>query len=295
MDLRQLRYLTTVIRYGSFSAAAEHLHVSQPALTKSMRKLEESLDVRLLERGVNGVHPTIYGTHLNAYAKIILATVTEARQEIDALRGASKGQIRIGAVPAAMNTLLPRAIQKFVVERPAVQLSITEGLNEVLLTSLIEGALDVAIIVMPNRKRIEAIQDIDFVVLHESPIRIVCDKDHVLCGKKKVTLEQLSGYDWVVPGRLEPDRLRLDHMFTSASLPAPNVVAETTSVTMLRAMVTGKTYLSYLTERSATLIDGLCILPLEHPTWTRTTIAAYRRHALIRPVLRRFLETLQAE
>lgn len=294
IDLRQLRYLTAVIQYSSFSTAALHLNVTQPALTKSMRKLEEFLGVKLVERGASGVRPTIYGAHLNAYAKIILATVTEAQQEIDALRGGSKGQMRIGAVPSAMNTLLPRAIREFVAMHPHVQISISAGLNETLLTSLTEGVVDVAIVVMPPRGRIQALQDIDFKTLQESEIGIICSHDHPLAGSRSVSLEQLTGYEWVVPGRLEPDRRQLDQMFTSANLPAPSVVTETTSVTMLRAMMAGTTYLSYLTRQSVQTTEDFVVLPLDRPTWVRTTIAAYRRHSSIRPLLRSFLDTLES-
>lgn len=293
MDLRQLRYLTTVIQYSSFSTAAAQLHVTQPALTKSMRKLEEHLGVKLFERGPQGVRPTAYGLHLNSYAKIILATVTEAQQEIDSMRGASKGQLRIGAVPAAMNSLLPSALQRFVVDRPAVQISITEGLNDALMTSLTEGALDIAIVAMPNRRRIEALQEIDFTVLQESEICIVCGPDHPLAGKRKVELKELCGYEWIVPNRLEPDRGQLDHMFSSANLPEPKALAETSSVTMLRAMITRTKYLSYLTRQSARMVSEFVVVRLENETWTRTTIAAYRRHSSIRPLVRRFLSALE--
>lgn len=293
MDLRQLRYLSTVIQFSNFSTAAKHIHVTQPALTKSIRRLEDYLGVKLLERGATQVRPTIYGSLLNSYAKVVLATVAEAQQEIDSLRGATKGQLRIGAVPSAMNSILSVAIRKFVADRPAVQLSVSEGLNEALLASVTEGLIDIAVIVMPQGQQLESLDDLDYRVLEETEMSIVCHRSHPLAGAERVSLESLRKYDWIVPGRNEPDRRRLDHFFSSAGLPVPNVVAETTSVTMLRAMMEGTEFLSYLTRQSAELREDFAIIPLDTRTWTRKTVAAYRQHSSVRPLVQRFLTALQ--
>lgn len=290
MDLRQLRYLTAILQYASFSAAAVHLNVTQPALTKSIRKLEETVGVRLLHRGPGGVRPTLYGRNLGAYAKVILSTVEEAKQEIDALRGATRGQLRIGAIPAAMNTLIPWATRAFLVDRPALRLSIIEGLNEGLITALTEGTLDLIVAVEPSQR---APEDLEMQLLEEVEMCIVCAQDHPLADQAEVTLEQLNGFDWVVPSRLEPDRRQLDNMFTSTGLPAPNVAAETTSVMMLMSMMQKTGYLSYLTHESVALLDGFRVLPLKSPTWTRRTVAMSRQHGPTRPAVRIFLNALK--
>lgn len=291
MDLKQLRYLTAVLQHASFSVAATHLHVTQPALTKSLRTLEQSLGVRLMDRGPGGVRPTVYGEHLAAYAQLILSLATEAQQEIEAMRGGTKGQLKIGSVPAALRVMVPAAARAFLKDRPEVRLSVIEGLNDTLLTALRRGVLDLVVTVLPSERHL---QEIEFRVLQEEPIAIIAHPDHPLAGAQNVGVEQLADYGWVVPERLEPDRRQLERLFSTARLPAPNVVAETTSVTLLPAMLVGTTYLSYLPASSVGFSNDCIAFDLGFPTWTRTTIAAFRQKGPVRPLLGRFLQELEA-
>ncbi|MBL8583162.1 MAG: LysR family transcriptional regulator, partial [Rhizobiaceae bacterium] len=268
-----------------------HLHITQPALTKSLRTLEQSLGVRLVDRGPGGVRPTVYGEHLAAYAQLILSLATEAQQEIQALRGGTKGQLKIGSVPAALRVMVPSAARAFLKDRPEVRLSVIEGLNDTLLTALRRGVLDLVITVLPSEREL---QEVEFRVLQEEPMAIIAHPSHPLAGVRSVSIEQLAEFGWVVPERLEPDRRQLERLFSAARLPAPNVVAETTSVTLLPAMLAGTTYVSYLPASSVGLSNDSIAFDLSFPTWTRTTIAAFRQKGPVRPLLGRFLSELEA-
>lgn len=290
LELRQLRHLTAVLQRASFSAAANDLNITQPALSKSLRTLEKSLGVRLLDRGPNGVRATVYGEQLAAYAHLVLAQVSEAEQEIEALRGARKGRLRIGAVPAALRTIVPGAARTFLVDRPDVQLSIVEALNDTLIGDLQRGGLDLAIVVLPAEP---FSPEIETRVLTREPMSIVGQPGHPLASRSDIELADLAAYSWVVPERLEPDRRQLDRMFGRARLPLPKVVMETTSVTLLPAMLSGTTFLSYLPQSSVEA-GGCVALPIKSATWTRTTVAAFRVKGPLRPLLGRFLACIQA-
>jgi DNA-binding transcriptional LysR family regulator len=290
VELRQLRHLTAVLQRASFSAAATELNITQPALSKSLRTLETSLGVRLLDRGPNGVRATVYGEQLAAYAHLVLAQVAEAEQEIEALRGARKGRLRIGAVPASLRTIVPVAARNFLADRPDVQLSIVEALNDVLLGSLQRGALDLVISVLPAEP---FPPEIESRVLTREPMAIVGQPGHPLAGKSNLALADLCDFSWVVPERLEPDRRQLDRLFGRARLPLPKVVMETTSVTLLPAMLSGTTFLSYL-PASSVQAGGCVALPLSGATWMRTTVAAFRQKGPLRPLLGRFLSAIEA-
>jgi len=290
VELRQLRHLTAVLQRASFSAAANDLNITQPALSKSLRTLEKSLGVRLLDRGPNGVRPTVYGEQLAAYAHLVLAQVSEAEQEIEALRGARKGRLRIGAVPAALRTIVPGAARTFLVDRPDVQLSIVEALNDTLVGALERGALDLAVVVLPAEP---FAPEIETRVLTREPMAIVGRPGHPLAARRDLELADLSAFSWVVPERLEPDRRQLDRLFGRARLPLPKVVMETTSVTLLPAMLSDTTFVSYLPQSSVDA-GGCVALPLRAATWTRTTVAAFRIKGPLRPLLGRFLACIEA-
>lgn len=290
MELRQLKYFVAVVERSSFSTAAEDLHVTQPALSKSLRSLEQTLGVRLLDRGPNGVKPTIYGEQLVSYARPILSLVTEARSEIDAMRGASKGQLNVGAVPAALRVMVPSAAREFLASRPNVKLTVQEGLNETLIHALRSGLLDLVITVLPAE---QFPPEIEYRILHQEEMAIVCRPDHPLMQVERLGLSDMVDYQWIVPDRQEPDRRQLDRLFLSDRLAKPTVALETTSVTLLAGLLSSTDYLTYLPHSSVGRTADFAMLRLSHPTWMRTTVVAYREKGPLRPLLNAFLRTLE--
>jgi DNA-binding transcriptional LysR family regulator len=290
VELRQLKYFVAVVERSSFSIAADDLHVTQPALSKSLRSLEQDLGVRLLDRGPNGVSPTVYGEQLLAYAQPILSLLAEARSEIDAMRGASKGQLNIGAMPAALRVIVPTAAREFLASRANVKLTVQEGLNEALIHALRNGSLDLVVTVLPAE---QFPPEIEYRILQQEPMMIVCRPDHPLMRLDTRNLADLASYEWVVPERQEPDRRQLDRLFVAQQLPKPRVAMETTSVTLLSSLLASSDYLTYLPASSVGEGKDFATLPLEHPTWTRTTVVAYRERGPLRPLLNAFLRTLE--
>ncbi|UIY32400.1 LysR family transcriptional regulator (plasmid) [Neorhizobium galegae] len=111
LDLRQLRHFIAVVHTGSFSMAAENLRLTQPALSKSIRSMEQSLGVRLLDRGPSGVQATIFGQRLIGYSELLLSLASEAIDEIDALRGARRGSLRNWKHGCRIATTYPRCVE----------------------------------------------------------------------------------------------------------------------------------------------------------------------------------------
>ncbi len=292
MDLRQLRNLVLVARYSSFGVAAERLNVTQPALSKSIRALEQSLGVRLLDRGPWGVRPTDYGQRLIEYGELVLSLTDEARNELDAMRGARRGRLRIGAITTAMRELVPTAVKHFLAEQPEVDVSLNEELSSSLYVALLNGATDIAVMTRPK----ELSEEIDFVDLMEIPVDVIADKDHKLARAQKVSLSDLVEYRWVIPARPEPDRLALEGLFAAAQLPRPLAICETTSSTFQMSMIAGSNWLSYLT-RTSIYVQGsnpqFVALRLDQRTWTRSMGIAYRRRSVLRPVVMSFVKELQ--
>jgi DNA-binding transcriptional LysR family regulator len=291
MDLRQLRHFVTVVRFGSFSMAAENLRVTQPALSKSLRALEQSLGVRLLDRGPAGVRMTLFGERLLGYGELVLSLTDEAVDEIDALRGARRGMLHIGGMAAVLRTMVPDAITRFVEARPDVGVVIHEGLNDPLLDSLYAGKLDIVISVPP----VDMLHDdYEWRPLREEPVDIVAGKSHPLAARERLRVEELVPYAWVVPPRPEPDRLNLDALFVAAGFPKPRIAVETTSVIFLDAMLCRTEHLSYLTRSTLQGYDtDLAPLRLADKTWSRTLCAVFRRKGVIRPTVLAFVRELE--
>lgn len=105
MDMRQVRHLIAVLEHGNVLRAANAIHISQPALSKSIQNLEAELGVRLLERSPRGVSPTIYGTSLLKHARLLLNQGEQAVAEIEAIKGGHLGHLRLGVANFAIHFL----------------------------------------------------------------------------------------------------------------------------------------------------------------------------------------------
>lgn len=289
MDFRQLRNLVYVVRYGSFGIAAEKLNMTQPALSKSIRALEQGVGVRLLDRGPWGVKPNEYGDRLIEYGEVTLALIDEARNELDAMRGARRGRLHVGSIATMVRELLPTAARQFLRSHPDVDLTLNEELSPQLQALLLNGSIDLALML---RTRDFPDEELEFRELTEVPMHIVASRCHPLTRSDSVSLSDLCEYRWIIPARGDPDRMALDAMFAAAQLPLPQAICETTSSTFQVSMMSGSNWLSYLT-RSSVFSRGedapLVPLKLDRPAWKRSIGVAWRRRHVNRPVVTSFI------
>jgi len=137
MNLTRLQTFATVVRLGTFAAAADALSFTPSAVSQQMSKLEAELGVALLLRGASGpgkqVELTEAGRRLHAHAIAISGAVLEAREELEGLRGARLDRLRVGAEPAVGAALLPCALRRLRERLPALRVEVVEGEGEELL------------------------------------------------------------------------------------------------------------------------------------------------------------------
>ena len=146
MDIRQLRYFIQVLESGSFSKAAEQLHVAQPALSQHVRHMEEDIGVKLLHRGSKGVIATEAGERLLSRARGIVADFAELR---DAVRGEAsmpRGEVRFGMPGTVSEILAAPLIEAARTRYPEVRIRIAEAMSGYILDWLKRGDVDLAII-----------------------------------------------------------------------------------------------------------------------------------------------------
>jgi LysR family transcriptional regulator, transcription activator of glutamate synthase operon len=145
VELRQLVYFEAVVRYGGFSAAADHLHIAQPAVSAQIRRLEAELGTPLLERTTRRVAVTHAGQLFLARARAILDQVGQARADLDELADVLRGRLRIGAAQGLASLDVPRLLSGFHRRYPGVTLALRTGLIAKLLRTLEIGELDVVL------------------------------------------------------------------------------------------------------------------------------------------------------
>jgi DNA-binding transcriptional LysR family regulator len=200
-DVKQLRVLKAVAEHGSFSAAAEALSYTQPAVSQQIAALERRAGTILVDRGSRGVRLTDAGRALVAHADAVLARLAAAEAELDAIAGVRGGRVRLSAFPTAAASLLPSAVALFGERYPDVELTFVEREPEEAVAMLRSVELEVAIVyefrdlLQPEFERLY--EGIELHYLVEDPMYIALPRDHPCARKRRLRVEDLAEETWI--------------------------------------------------------------------------------------------------
>lgn len=186
MELRHLRYFVAVAANGSFNRAAQVLHLTQPALSRQVKDLEQELGVPLLDRRSNAVTLTESGRRFYDEAREVLA---RAEQAIQSVRGDLRTEtLRVGYAPSATADILPRALQKFLAEHPRVGIELNDLFPHEMTRKAENEELDIVITLEPSVTTISSFHWEEFRRMH---LVLVMPATHPLAKRKQVTPEHL--------------------------------------------------------------------------------------------------------
>lgn len=294
MELRQLKYFLGILQHGNFNRAADALFVTQPALSKSMRALEDDLGVDLLERTASGVIPTPYGRILANYAALACQELTRATEDITALSVHGSGKIVVGAATSILRYLLPATFDRLTELNPTLEVVICEGMREQLHIQLLRGEIDVAICTYVEG--LSSPQLVEEVILTDR-LSVVAHRSHPLHQVPVATGQDLARYRWIVPGVGKKEREKLAAMMVADGGSAPQVAVETSSSTLMAQLIGQQPLLSYLpglllaTDPTFANIKTVTTKMI----WPAHEICIVHRKASIRlPVIETFLQAVRA-
>jgi LysR family hydrogen peroxide-inducible transcriptional activator len=149
ISMRHMRYFDALAQHGHFGRAAEVCSISQPALSVQIRDLEDILGQPLVERGARQIRLTNLGEAFALRVRAILSMVDELGDLARASHGPLTGRLRIGVIPTVAPYLLPRVIKNLAARYPGLDLRLREAVTQTLITDLLEGRLDTAIVALP--------------------------------------------------------------------------------------------------------------------------------------------------
>jgi DNA-binding transcriptional LysR family regulator len=192
-----MRVLREVAVRGSFSAAAEALSFTQSAISQQIAALERETGATLVERSARGVRLTDAGRALVKHTDAILARLTEAESELEAIAGLRGGRVRMAAFESAAATLMPPAIAAYRSRHPAVELSMTLSEPEDALPQLRAGELELAVIFGGSLAESYSIEGLELLELLEDPLYLVLPADHPLARKRNIRLSDLAHEPWI--------------------------------------------------------------------------------------------------
>jgi DNA-binding transcriptional LysR family regulator len=194
LDVRRLRVLREVAAHGSFSAAAEALAFTQPAVSRQIATLEAEAGARLVERGARGIRLTAAGELLVEHADAILDRLAAAEHQLEALAGLNGGRLRVGAFPSANATLLPLALAEFDRAHHEVCLNLVEARSPQLAAQLCAGELDIAVV---SDSEGVLSDELELEPLMEDPLYVAMARSHPLATKPDLELFDLRDEVWV--------------------------------------------------------------------------------------------------
>lgn len=195
LDVRRLRVLLEVARRGSFSAAAEALGYTQPAISRQVSLLERETGTTLLERSYGGVRLTDAGELLVAHTEAILARLRDAEDDLNQLLGLGAGRLRMSTLTSAAATIVPLAIAEFRERHPGVELSVSMVDPAGVLPLLRSGEVDLALC---NDESHLELPGIEAVRLFDEPMLVALPRDHRLARRKRLDLAELAGERWML-------------------------------------------------------------------------------------------------
>lgn len=292
MELRDLRYFAAIAAHLSVRRAAEELNLSQPGLSKSLRRLEHELQTKLVARTPKGVELTSVGSVLAAHVRRLQLGFEDVAREAAALREGRAGHLRVGAGPACAD-LLPTAYAMLQRNAPDVTFSATASDNDEMLPALLKGDLDLIVNYFPD----EPLPGCDVDPLPGNhDIVVYAAANHPLAKKRTRTLADLASQGWV----LSPMNLLAWHWLPQAflrrGLPPPRVVFQARSVPLRLQVVGATNHLGFLAGRivrQAASQYRLKVLTVRDATWHRPIGIISRKGAYLSPAAQRFIEILK--
>lgn len=274
MQSRQIKYFLAVADHLHLTSAADSLHISQPALSRSIHQLESRLGVPLFERLPTGVALTRFGEILARRARVMELEAEHTLAEIKALETGSSGMLRIGAGPVWLTTFLPPAIAALQRQHPGIDAEITGGVIDTMIPALLNGKFDMVCssLDFPNHP--------ELVKVHLTNIShvVLARKEHPLTRKKNLVAKDLLSYPWIALRDDHVWRNRMGSFFAARTLkpPKPRIVIAA-GVRMLQWLNHG----DYLASAPAAMLPeaerlGIVALTIDGTFWDSPAGVVYR-------------------
>lgn len=196
LKMGELRVFVAVLEHRSFRKAAAVLHLTQPAVTKAIAGLEQTLGCKLFDRVANGVEPTVHGRSFEPRAQAVFDELRRAAQELTLLSSGAVGTLRVGILPMPAIPFLPIAVNRLISEHPGVLVSVVEDRETELLDRLRKRDIEVAIL---RLALIEPGEDMQVERLFDERLCVVASQTHPLAARSQLQWPDLLEHRWVMP------------------------------------------------------------------------------------------------
>ena len=234
LKMTELRVFASVMEHRSFHKAAAAVHLTQPAVTKTIAGLEAKLGARLFDRRADGVEPTVHALSLAPRAAAIFDELRRAAQDLAMVSSGARGVLRLGSLPMPAIPFLPVAIKRLTDVHPDRLVSVLEAREAELLERLRKGDIELAIL---RLALLDLGPDLQVATLFEEKLCVVACRDHPLATREHLTWQELLQEHWVMP---PADCLFAEHVqrtLDANGLQRPRRVVESYAINIQFGMV----------------------------------------------------------
>lgn len=248
LKFRHLVLIATLARTSNMHTTAEQMGLSQPAVSKMLRDIEELFGFALFERQTRKLLPSDLGKVVIRYAESTLNDAQGFVHQLDTMRNGGHGNLKIGAIFAATAQTLPTALAELKRRRPLLVIELVEETSDHLLDMLENKQLD---LVIARYTKVRQQQHFEFRPLAEEPFWLVANRDHPLNERSDIPPAELTQWPWVLYPLDTPMRQMLDHVLGQLDIAQPSNIIETTSVQTTLHLLSNSHTLALLPEAIA--------------------------------------------
>lgn len=205
LEMSDLRAFVAVAELGTFSAAALDLHLSQPALSRRISKLEAKMGVRLVERTTRRVDLTAFGREFARKARDILNSLDESLIGLGEVAGRMSGEVTVACVPSVVRYFLPQVLRTFHEHYPRIVIRIMDDGASDVLSSVVRSEADFGLNYIGVQEA-----SIEFEPVLKEAFVVACRRDHPLAKRPQVSWAELKAYDYMSVAKASGNRLLLD-------------------------------------------------------------------------------------
>lgn len=281
-----------IAEVGSISGAARRQGLSQPALTRSLRALETRIGQPLFHRTNDGMQPNPAGEAVVRRAKLAYAELRSGLEELEILKGARGGTVKIGALPLTRARLVPFAVEALLRRFPDAQVAVLDGTYHALLHALRQGDID---IIVGTIRDPPVVGDVASHRLFYDDLVAIVRPGHPLTRCDRLSLADCLAFDWTLPPKGVPLRTHVEQVLARDRLPQPARVIEVDSLAVVRTLLLGSDRVGFVSHHQVhyeTLIGQLVVLPVSFADIVRPVGWTVRRDHAPTPLMRAFQEEL---
>jgi LysR family transcriptional regulator of abg operon len=293
MKLNQLRALVAIAKAGSIQEAARLLHLTQPALSKSVRELEREVGVPLLVRSSKGATLTPCGAMIARRSRAIQKEVERIREEIDSLRGELGGRLSIGLMPSAAGAALAETVSFFRQQRPSVELQLLELRPAQITEGLRDGTLDLGIVTQYGEAEPAGLE---WTKLYSLKTLLAFGGKR---ADRKIAVEELGELDWLAFDGADDPNGYIRTLFSEFNLPMPNRMVWCSSIILYMELASRLNAVSHWGEIAFEMLEPhfregrMTRLELSAPMPTLNVLLVYQDENLLTPAATEFVQHLE--